>query len=200
MMEMANTKQKEKLYKLIYDKAFHYSSKLITLSSGIKTHYYFDIKELTGDSEGIKTVSEVLYDTIKKLGEFKSVGGLESGSIPLSTAISLISNDTDYPLKSFYVRKKEKEHGMKKSIEGDPESPAVVVEDVVTTGNSALKAISVMREMKYDVKYLITVVYRDDPENAKQFEMKNGIKLVYVFSQDEFIEKYEKENPTVLTH
>lgn len=198
MMELMNTNQKEKLYQLIYDNAFHYSEDMLTLSSGIKTHYYFDIKELTGDPEGINVVSEVLYNMIKQIGEIKSVGGLESGSIPLSTAISQKSYKTDYPLKSFYVRKKEKEHGMKKLIEGDPETPAVVVEDVVTTGDSALKAIKVLREMKYDVKYLITVVYRDDPENAKQFEAKHGIKLRYVFSQDEFIKKFEEENPKVL--
>src|SRR5438093_9336362 len=100
MMELMKTKQRERLFQLIYENAFHYSKELIPLSSGINSHYYFDIKELAGDTEGINVVSEVLYDMIKQIAGIKSVGGLEAGSISLSTAISQRSYKTDYPLKS----------------------------------------------------------------------------------------------------
>jgi orotate phosphoribosyltransferase len=199
MMELMKTKQRERLFQLIYENAFYYSKEQIPLSSGINSHYYFDIKELAGDPEGINVVSEVLYDMIKQIGEIKSVGGLEAGSISLSTAISQRSYKTDYPLKSFFVRKEPKPHGRRKWIEGHAESPVVAVEDVTTTGSSSLKAVRVLRESKYDVRYLLTVIYRDEPANAKEFEKKHDIKLLYIFPEKEFIEKYEKEHPEVLT-
>lgn len=189
-MELVNTKQeKEHLRQLIINtKAFEYHEKTVKLSSGIESHLYFDIKKLTGLPEGIHLVAKVLHDRITQIGGIESVGGLESGSIAISAAISQLSHLTnkDAALQSFYVRKEPKKHGLAKWIEGCVKSPAVVVDDVITTANSALKAIQVLREENIKVDFLLTVVYRGTEEQRKKIEQEYKIKLEYVFTETDF--------------
>src|SRR5207245_10277180 len=120
MMELIDTtKQRERLRQLIIKtEAYQYHDKPVKLSSGKLSNLYFDIKKLTGLPEGIHIVAEVLYDEIMKTGEIKSVGGLEVGSIAISTAISQVSyiKNKDTALQSFYVIKEPKKHGLKKWI------------------------------------------------------------------------------------
>lgn len=193
-MAISDTEQKKSLFKLIFEKSFIPSEKPIPLSSGKFSDYYFDLKQVTGDSVGILDLSEIFYNQIKQIGGIKSVGGLESGSIALSTGISMFSNlqNENNSISSFYVRKKPKSHGLSKWIEGTPTPIAVVVDDVVTTGESALKALRVLKNEGTDVKYLFTIVYRDTPESKEKLEKDNNIKLINLFYESEFIEKYKK--------
>jgi orotate phosphoribosyltransferase len=173
---------------IIKTEAYQYHENPVKLSSGKLSNIYFDIKKLTGLPEGIHVVAEVLYDGIMKIGEVKSVGGLEVGSIAISTAISQVSHikNKDTALQSFYVRKEPKKHGLQKWIEGCVESPAVVVDDVITTGDSALKAIEKLRNENHTVDYIFTVVYRGTEEERQKIEAEHKIKLRYVFSEADF--------------
>ena len=193
-MAISDTEQKKSLFELIFEKSFIPSEKPILLSSGKFSDYYFDLKQVTGDPVGILNLSEIFYNQIKQIGGIKSVGGLESGSIALSTGISMFSNlqNENNSVLSFYVRKKPKSHGLSKWIEGTPTPLAVVVDDVVTTGESALKALRVLKDEGTDVKYLFAIVYRDTPENKEKLEKDNNIKLINLFYESEFIEKYKK--------
>lgn len=190
MMELMKTDQvKENLKQLIIKtKAYEYYEKTVRLSSGEESHVYFDIKKLTGLPEGIHVVAKVLYDEIVQVGGIKSVGGLESGSIAISTAISQLSHMTnpDTSLQSFYVRKKAKEHGLEKRVEGCVRSPTVVVDDVITTGKSALEAINVLRNNKHIVEYIFTVVYRGTEKQRLKIEEEHKIKLRYIFTESDF--------------
>jgi len=192
MMELSKSDYslKQILFKFIREsKAFDYYDKPITLSSGQETDHYFDIKQASGDVEGKKLLAEVLYNEIKAIGNFTSVGGPESGSIPLSSAISLFSYDKA-PLQSFYIRKKPKPHGKGQWVEGRITEPAIIVDDVITTGNSALEAIRHLEEgTKIKIDHLLTVVYRGTAEQAQQFEEQHKIKLHYVFLENEFLKK-----------
>ena len=109
-MSQLLTNLEQQLFNKIKKNARIYSDNPIALSSGKKSNYYFDMKLVTGDPEGITLVAKVLYDKIKKLGKIKSVGGLESGSISIATAISQFSHreNPDNAICSFYVRKKPK--------------------------------------------------------------------------------------------
>lgn len=185
---------RDSLFDLIHKDAFKDLSEEVTLASGKKTQYYFDLKQVTGHPRGINETARALYDLIMGLGEnFKSVGGLESGSISIATAISALSHNVnpDNSLTSFYVRKIAKSHGLGKQIEGIVRTPAVIVDDVVTTGDSALRAVKALKDDGIDVKYLICVVYRDSPEKKREFEDKNGIKLVNLFFESEFIKQHK---------
>jgi orotate phosphoribosyltransferase len=190
MMELVDTtEQKERLKQLIIKtEAYQHYENPVKLSSGKLSNIYFDIKKLTGLPEGIHVVAEILYVEIMKIGGIKSVGGLELGSIAISTAISQVSHikDKDTALQSFYVRKEPKKHGLQKWIEGCAKSPTVVVDDVITTGDSALKAIEKLRNENHTVDYIFTVVYRGTEDERKKIEAEHKIKLRYIFSETDF--------------
>lgn len=193
MMELVDTtQQREHLKQLIIKTdAYQYYEKPVKLSSGKLSNLYFDIKKLTGLPEGIHVVAEVLYDEIMKIGEVKSVGGLEAGSIAISTAISQVSHikNKDTALQSFWVRKEPKKHGLQKWIEGCAKSPTVVVDDVITTGDSALKAVEQLRNANHTVDYIFTVVYRGTEEEKQKIEVKHKIKLRHIFTEADFLEQ-----------
>ena len=203
-MEIAKSENfVEILEKLIIStKAFEYHEKEIRLAYGEPSHYYFDFRRLTGDSKGINTTANILYNMIQEIGHVKSVGGLELGSIPLSTAISHLSyiKNPDKPINSFYVRKKPKMNGLTKTIEGCIKSPAVVVDDVITTETSAIKAIKEVRNAGKTVDHLLSIVFRGTEEEKKKIERENKIRFHYVFHQDQFIKKYEQEHPEVVVN
>ena len=192
MVNFLSSEQRNSLFQLIYEKSFAYKKDPILLSSGKYSNYYFDLKQVTGNSKGINEIAEILYEQIKQIGSIKSVGGLESGSISISTAISQYSGSQNDDISSFYVRKKPKEHGLSKWIEGIHSTPAVIVDDVVTTGESALKALRVVKDEKINVHYLFAIVYRDSPEAKEKFEKENDIKLINLFYESEFIKKYKE--------
>src|SRR2546425_1893934 len=109
-MELLNVNQKNKdeLRHLIEStKAFEYHKEPIQLAYGKPNHFYFDFRRLTGDPKGINTTANILYDLIEKIGNVKSVGGMESGAIPIATAISHLSltRSPNNQIRSFYVRK-----------------------------------------------------------------------------------------------
>ena len=111
--------ERSRLADLIEKHAISYSNEPFTLASGAKSNFYFDLRQVSGDAEGITAIARLLYNMITEIGGIKSVGGLESGSIT-GCAISQYSytKNPSSPLTSFYVRKQAKSHGAKKRIEG----------------------------------------------------------------------------------
>jgi len=134
-------------------KAFQYSpDKPFKLASGAESELYFDLRLLNGDPEGINAVAGAFYRRIRDVPDVRAVGGLESGSISIATAVSQLSylehqKDPSNPLvTSFYVRKEPKTHGTQKTIEGRITSPVVIIDDVITSGMSAIAAVRQVRE------------------------------------------------------
>ena len=120
----------------------------VTLSSGIKSHFYYDVKKIV-NSEGVVLIGELMLAKIRELfgSGVKSVGGLASGALPITTAIVLVSNqlrEGEGKLTGFFVRKETKKHGLQKKIEGLPKTPLIVVDDVVTTGQSVIDAVNAL--------------------------------------------------------
>ena len=139
--------ERSRLADLIEKHAISYSNEPFTLASGAKSNFYFDLRQVSGDAEGITAIARILYNMITEIGGIKSVGGLESGSISLAAAISQYSytKNPSSPLTSFYVRKQAKSHGAKKRIEGRPQSPVAIVDDVITSGGSAVEALNAVK-------------------------------------------------------
>lgn len=158
------------------------------LASGEMSDHYFDLRLLCGDPDGIGAVSAALYDLMVQMGAPRSVGGIESGSISIAAAISQLSGqlhrqDPSLPsLPSFFVRKGRKEHGTQKMIEGVIESPAVVVEDVITSGGSALRAVDIIRDAGYECGHLVCIVFRGS--DAQQREIEKAVKMRYLLRSD----------------
>lgn len=136
-----------------------------TLASGRKSNFYFDSKKTTLRPEGAYLVAaEMLQMLSEKRIDADAVGGLTLGADPIVCPIAALSYTTGSPLRAFIVRKEAKDHGTTRQIEGDlePASRVVVVDDVVTTGGSTLKAIEAAESAGHEVVAVLCIVDREE--------------------------------------
>lgn len=188
---------KQELLKLLSKTgAFQHSpDKPFKLASGQASPYYFDLRRLNGDPEGLSAVARIFYRQAKQLGA-KAVGGMESASISIAAAVSQLSyiehgRDPSSPLvSSFYVRKAQKEHGTKRLIEGNISPPVVVVDDVITSGGSALSAIDAVRGAGHDCVCLLAIIFRGSEEQRAEIEKK--VPFYCLLDKDEVIGQIAK--------
>lgn len=152
-----------------------------TLASGLKSDYYIDMKEVILDAEGSLLAGRMIYETIKDWSA-TAVGGLELGSVPISTAVCLVFALEGKPMNNFIVRKEAKAHGAKKKIEGavGNGSRVVIVEDVVSTGGSSIKAVEAVRETGAEILGVVAIVDRE-MGGAEAFAAQ-GIKYTPLFT------------------
>ena len=139
---MSKSASRARLAEIIRKRSFGRGE--ITLASGRKSDFYFNLKPTMLDPEGAALLAELTFDALKD-DSLDYVGGLEMGAVPLAGAIAQLSWIKGHPIAAFFVRKKPKEHGARLSIEGLAKGESlqgkrvVIVEDVTTTGGSALK-------------------------------------------------------------
>jgi orotate phosphoribosyltransferase len=132
----------------------------VTLASGQRASYYVDAKRALLRPPGFRAVGELLAATARDLGA-EAVGGMTMGADPLACAA--ISAPGGEELVAFFVRKERKEHGLERWVEGptlEPGTACLVVEDVVTTGGSTLRAIERMRAEGLAIAGVVCVVDR----------------------------------------
>lgn len=162
----------------------------ITLASGRKSNFYFNLKPTMLDAEGASLLAELTLDALIS-EKVDYVGGLEMGAVPIAGAIAQLSFMRGYPIQAFFVRKKPKEHGAKLTVEGLARGESlqgkrvVIVEDVTTTGGSALKAVEVVREAGGDVAFVFTMVDRE--EGAAETFKEAGLAFRSLFQAAEFL-------------
>lgn len=162
----------------------------ITLASGRKSNFYFNLKPTMLDAEGASLLAELTLDALIS-EKIDYVGGLEMGAVPIAGAIAQLSFMRGHPIQAFFVRKKPKEHGAKLTVEGLARGESlqgkrvVIVEDVTTTGGSALKAVEVVREAGGDVAFVFTMVDRE--EGAAETFKEAGLAFRSLFQAAEFL-------------
>jgi orotate phosphoribosyltransferase len=132
------------------------------LSSGKESDLYVDCRRVTLHPLGAKLIGKIILDKIRNL-KVDAIGGLTLGADPITSAVVTLSD-----IPGFIVRKKEKEHGTKQKIEGLIESgwQVVIVEDVATTGASALQAIEAVEAFGCKVVKVIAVFDREEGASA----------------------------------
>lgn len=163
---------REKLKKIILD--LSYEKRLVTLASGRQSDFYFDGKQTTLHSEGGILVGKLFYDAIKDLEVIDGVGGITLGADPIATATSIAAYLAGKRMHAFIIRKEPKGHGTGQWLEGrknlPPGSKVVIVEDVVTTGGSSMKAVRRAEEEGLVVLGIVTLVDREEGgrENIEQ--------------------------------
>lgn len=136
-----------------------------TLTSGRQSDLYIDARLTTMSPEGLITIGALGLQAIWQSGwSVDAVGGLTLGADPVSYAISYASASSSSPLRAFTVRKQVKTHGTQKLIEGPlhPGDRAVIVEDVITTGSSALQAIDALLNYGVVVAGILALVDREE--------------------------------------
>ncbi|MEO2152881.1 MAG: orotate phosphoribosyltransferase [Aquificota bacterium] len=178
---------RQRLYELIKERSLKIADEpIFKLSSGKLSRYYLDLKKVTLDPEGGYLVGNLMYELIKPFG-VSAVGGLTLGADPIAYATALISYQKGEPIKPFVVRKEPKKHGTGRQIEGNLQEgeKVVVVEDVVTTAGSSLKAVKACREAGLEVVAVCCIVDRN--EGGRENIEKEGLKLYSLFTIDDFL-------------
>ncbi|AFY73907.1 orotate phosphoribosyltransferase [Synechococcus sp. PCC 7502] len=156
---LAITEARTKLLDLICTLA--YKSGNFILSSGQPSSYYINGKQVTLHPYGALWTGQILLSMLPQ--GVKAVAGLTLGADPLVSAVSVVSAYQDTPVSALIVRKQVKAHGTQAWIEGvvlPPNSEVVVLEDVVTTGSSAMLAVEKLKEAGYQVNLVLTLVDR----------------------------------------
>ena len=157
---------KARLIEIIKRRSFQ-SGREVKLASGRTSTYYFNMKPTMLDAEGAHTIAQLILAAIDDLNA-DLIGGLEMGAVPLAAAVAAVSHTGGKPVNAFFVRKQAKDHGTKSLIEGLPDGETlrgkrvVVVEDVTTTGGSAIKAAEVLRAEGAEVVGVVTVIDREE--------------------------------------
>ncbi len=156
------------------------------LSSGKKSNYYIDGKYITLDPEGAYLVGRIFLNTYMDV-DIDAVGGLTLGADPIVGSIVALSFNLSKPLRGFIVRKEEKPHGSRRFIEGPlyEGDRVVIVEDVITTGASSLKAISAAEGEGAIVKGVFCIVDRE--EGGRSFLEEKGYRVNAIFKRDDIL-------------
>lgn len=154
-----NPASRQALLELIKKRAIIYQE--VTLASGQKSHYYIDARSLFLHGPSAALLGEAIYELTKDL-PLDALGGPEVGALPLTAAATIYYHHQGKAMEGFFVRKEAKTHGLQKKIEGvmPPGGKVAIVEDVMTTGGSAVTAIEAVRAAGAQVLAVVGVVDR----------------------------------------
>jgi orotate phosphoribosyltransferase len=160
--------EREQLRQLLKGQSLMFGD--FTLASGRKSTFYFDSKKTTLLPDGAWLAARAILALVRdKKIEASAIGGLTLGADPIVCPVAALSHVEGPALRAFIVRKEAKEHGTGKRIEGNlvPQSRVIIVDDVVTTAGSTLKAIEAAEEAGHTVVAVICLVDREEGGAAK---------------------------------
>lgn len=178
--------KKQKLLQIIRERSYREGD--FTLASGQKSRFYIDLKATTLHPEGALLIGQLAVEEMRKQGiELDAVGGLTLGADPIATSVSLAAHAAGIFWPAFIVRKEPKGHGTSRYIEGVENlklgAKVLVLEDVVTTGGSSVKAIERLREAGYEPLAVLTVVDRE--QGGKAVFERLGIRFHSLFKMSD---------------
>jgi len=186
--ETDEERRRAELFELIRRRSFGRGK--IKLASGRESDFYFDLRPTTLHPAGATHIGDMIADELQGL-TVDYVGGLAMGAIPIASAASMASHRRGRDIGAFFVRKKAKEHGERKLVEGLPKGESlrgknvVIVEDVTTTGGSALQAVDAAQAEGAIVVLVLTVV--DRLEGATENFAALNLPFRSLFTADEFL-------------
>ena len=175
---------KKTLLNLIKERA--YKKGKFTLSSGNESEHYINCKPVTLSCEGNALISHLMFEHIED--KSVAVGGLTLGADPLVIGIAQKAYYSNKHIDALIVRKNPKGYGTKEVIEGNkpPKGSIVtVLEDVTTTGSSAIKAVNVLRDSGYIVNRVVAIVDRIEDQNVWE---NNKIEFISLYKLEDIIE------------
>jgi len=160
----------------------YFSNGPYQLSGGQISDYYFDLRRVTMHPRGASLTADLV---IEKVGNIDAVGGIESGAIPIATAVAVKSGE----IRAFFVRKAEKSHGRMQRVDGCIKKGDTVafVDDVTTSGKSTLTGIKIVEEMNCTVTKVIAVLDRES--GAQENITSIGYKFESIFKKSDFTKR-----------
>ena len=166
-----------------------YAKRKVVLASGRESDFFVDCKQTVLLAEGHALVGELMLDAAFALPTRpRAIAGVELGGCPLASAVALVSFQRGAPLDAVYVRKDAKDHGSKRLLEGDSHLPEgteiAVLEDVITTGGSTLKAVEKLRARGLVVAGVVALV--DRQEGGREALEAAGLVFRSIFTRADF--------------
>jgi orotate phosphoribosyltransferase len=183
---------REVLLHLLATKAYQEGD--FTLSSGQKSSYYINAKPVSLSAEGAFAIGKLFFSLLPP--PTQAIAGLTLGADPLVSSVTVVSAYEKHPLSGIIVRKKPKGHGTNAYLEGSAlpsKAQVVVLEDVVTTGNSALFAVEQLKAVGYEVTEILAIVDRE--QGGKELYQQQGISFQALFSITE-VQTYARQLST----
>jgi orotate phosphoribosyltransferase len=174
--------EKKRLLRILKDLSYEEGD--FTLTSGKKSTFYIDCKETTLNPEGMYLVGHLMYNKVREIEGAEAVGGVSIGGDPLVCSTVMVSYAASDPILGFFIRKEPKGHGTNLWIEGGKNlrkgMNVVILEDVVTTGGSSLKAIDIAEKEGFVVKGLVVLL--DRLQGGKDVIEAKGYTYKYIFT------------------
>jgi len=175
---------RQELHALLADRAFRWGD--FVLSSGRRSDFYFDGKQVTLDGRGLFLVATLILARCREL-DIDAIGGLTLGADPIAAGVAALSGATERPLRGFIVREKPKAHGTGRAIEGPPLNPGdrvALVDDTTTTGHSFVVAHELVVATGAEIIEAIVVVDRE--EGARDALRERGMTLRPLYRRADF--------------
>lgn len=188
MATLSPTDARARLSMLLRERALIRES--VVLSSGRRSSYYFDARQVLLDPEGAHLSGRLAWDALAPAAP-RAVGGLTLGADPLVCATSLAAYAAGERVTGFFVRKEAKKHGLQQWIEGpfiEEGTPVAVVDDVLTSGGSLVKAVEKARQAGGIVVAALVVIDRDEGGRAVAEEALGDAPLHALFTAPELLE------------
>ena len=162
----------------------------VTLASGKESDFFIDCKQAVLTAEGHTLVGPLMREAIVSFqDQADAVAGVELGGCPLASAVAYASVLAGKPLDAIYVRKESKDHGSKRLLEGEGRlakgARVAIVEDVITTGGSTLKAADKLKAAGFVIAGVVALV--DRLEGGRQALEAQGLPVKALFTRTDFI-------------
>lgn len=191
---MRKNQVRQRLMDLLISRSFAFTEKPeFKLASGEKSNFYFNCKPTALNSEGMFLIGHLIYDLIRKNRAWKSVqavGGLTLGADPLATATAYTAHLEKRSLEAFIVRKEPKRHGTMSWIEGNVKrgDSVLILEDVITSGGSSIKAVKRAQESGLRVMGVIALI--DRQEGGREAVEATGLPFHAILTREEIFKVY----------
>lgn len=177
--------RRERLRQIIVEKSL-ITGRTFTLASGRTSSFFVNLKQTMLDPEGANLLADLILDVMEAHG-LRNIGGLEMGAVPLVAAVCTKSFGR-FPVNAFFVRKGMKDHGAAQLIDGHLEGGAevLIIDDVVTTGGSAVQAAEAVRARGCHVSKVLAIV--DRQEGGRENLSEHGFELISLLERRDFPE------------
>ncbi len=184
----AESPMKAELFEILKAKSFQFGD--FVLASGKRSSYYVDCRMSTLDGRGAYLIGHLLYGMLPK-APVDAVGGMTLGADPIVSSLLVHSANLGRPLQGFLVRKEPKGHGAGRQVEGniEPWMRIVLVEDVVTTGGSTLKAIQAIRWSFPTIQIEKIIAIIDRESGGREAFNQLGIPFESLYSVQSFLKE-----------